>query len=443
MVNIITNPILVSVIVMTVLCLLRMNVYFAIIIATLVCGLMGGASIGETMSMFVAGLAGDSDGMVTRLFLGCVAACMVASGLGDVLAPRVSKILKGRPWVMIVGLCVVAVACETIITFGSSFCLILIPPMLAVFNNFKTDRRMAVTAIMAGLQMGYVCVPIGYGAMFQGIVADAMAANGVTGLNYMDVAAAAWPVGIAMIGSVVMVALLYRKPREYKPVPGITAPAEGQAALPEGTMPPWETKHTLAIVSAITAPIVQFVTGDLKLGGMAAIILLCVLGVVKYKDLASLADKGMLDMALVTFIMAAGAGYANVSKTVGDVVGLVNNTSSLIGGSKIMGAFIMLLLGLIVTMGIGTSWGTVPIVAVIMVPLGLEMGFSIPAIIMLICAAAALGDSGSPASDQTVIPTATFNLDGQHDHIWDTCVPSFICCNFPILVVCTIFATIM
>jgi len=208
-------------------------------------------------------------------------------------------------------------------------------------------------------------------------------------------------------------------------------------------MPPWKLKHTLTVVAAITAPVVQFITGDLKVGGIVAIVLLCVFGVVKYKDLAKVADKGFVDIAIVNIIMAAGAGYANVSKNVGSVDKLVQGTVSLLGGSKLLGAFAMLFLGLVVTMGIGTSWGTVPIVAVIMVPMGLQMGFSVPAIIMMIAAAAALGDSGSPASDQTVIPTATFNLDGQHDHIWDTCVPSFICCNLPILVICTIFACFM
>lgn len=443
MLDIITNPILVSVFVLIVLCLLRMHVWFAIIISAFVCGLLGGAGLTETMSMFVTGLSGDNDGTMTRLFMGIVAACMVASGLGDVLAPRVSRVLKGRPWVIIVGLTLVAIFCETIVTFGSTFCLILIPPLLSVFNHYKVDRRMAVTAIMAGLQIGYVCVPIGLGAVFQGIVADTMKANGVEGVTYLDVAAAAWPVGIAMVLAVVMVAVMYHKPREYKPVPGITAPVEGETAMAESVMPPWELKHTLAIVAALVAPVVQIITGDLKLGSMFAIILLCVFGVVKYKDLPSLANKGLLDMAVVTFIMAAGAGYANVSKTVGDVTGLVENTVALLGGSKLLGAFVMLLLGLVVTMGIGTSWGTVPIVAVIMVPMGLKMGFSIPAIIMMLCGAAALGDAGSPISDQTTIPTATFNIDGQHDHIWDTCVPSFICCNLPILVVCTIFATFM
>ena len=94
----------------------------------------------------------------------------------------------------------------------------------------------------------------------------------------------------------------------------------------------------------------------------------------------------------------------------------------------------MLLVGLIVTMGIGSSFATIPIIASIFVPLSMAFGFSTMAIIALIGTAAALGDAGSPASDSTLGPTAGLNVDGQHNHIWDTCVPTFIHYNIPLLV---------
>ena len=46
----------------------------------------------------------------------------------------------------------------------------------------------------------------------------------------------------------------------------------------------------------------------------------------------------------------------------------------------------------------------------------------------------ALGDAGSPASDTTLGPTSGLNADGQHDHIWDTCVPTFIAYNIPLMI---------
>lgn len=94
----------------------------------------------------------------------------------------------------------------------------------------------------------------------------------------------------------------------------------------------------------------------------------------------------------------------------------------------------MLLVGLLVTLGIGSSFGTVPIIAAIYCPLGLSLGFSPQAIILLVGVAGALGDAGSPASDSTLGPTAGLNADKQHDHIWDTCVPTFLHYNIPLLI---------
>ena len=56
-------------------------------------------------------------------------------------------------------------------------------------------------------------------------------------------------------------------------------------------------------------------------------------------------------------------------------------------------------------MGIGTSFGTVPVIAAIYVPLALKLGFGPAAIVSMISIAAALGDAGSPASDTTLGPS--------------------------------------
>lgn len=50
-----------------------------------------------------------------------------------------------------------------------------------------------------------------------------------------------------------------------------------------------------------------------------------------------------------------------------------------------------------------------------------------------------LVDAGSPASDTTLGPTVGLNADGQHDHIWDTCVPQFICYDIPLIIVGTLW----
>ena len=92
-----------------------------------------------------------------------------------------------------------------------------------------------------------------------------------------------------------------------------------------------------------------------------------------------------------------------------------------------------LLVGLLVTMGIGSSFSTVPIIAAIFVPLCLALGFSPMATVCIVGTAGALGDAGSPASDSTLGPTSGLNVDGQHNHIWDSVVPTFLHYNLPLL----------
>ena len=435
---IITNPVFASVVIMLVLCVLHVNVYLAIIIAAVICGLMGGAPLTEIISLFASGISSHGENAIIFIILAAIASAIVASGMSDAMAPRVSKILGQRPWLLLVGLIIIAALCETVITFGATFVFIIIPPLLTVFNRYSVDRRKVATAIMCGLQIGYVCIPIGYGAVFQDMVAGVMSDCGIE-ITYLEVAVTTWPIFLAMVVAAVVVAVVYRKPRTYTPVPGITAPAETDGAQTD-ELPPWEFKHTMGIVAAFATPVVQLITGSIVLGGLTALALILIFRVASIKSLDEHIYKGMKDVAAVVFVMAAGTGYANVSNAYGDVNGLVNSIVNMLGSSKLVGAFAMLVLGLIVTLGIGTSWGTVPIVGIIMVPMGLQMGFSVPAISMLICAAAVLGDAGSPASDQALLP---LNLDGQHDHIWDTCVPSFICCNVPIIVLGTICACIM
>jgi hypothetical protein len=79
-------------------------------------------------------------------------------------------------------------------------------------------------------------------------------------------------------------------------------------------------------------------------------------------------------MAMIGFIMIAASGFAEVMKATGEVKTLVETSAQWIDHSKGIGALLMLLVGL-VTMGIGSSFSTVPILAAIFVPLCVQLGF--------------------------------------------------------------------
>lgn len=123
-------------------------------------------------------------------------------------------------------------------------------------------------------------------------------------------------------------------------------------------------------------------------------------------------------MGFIAFVMLIAGGYAAILKETGAVNSLIEGVVPLMGESKWVAATIITLIGLLVTMGIGTSFGTVPILAVIYVPLCTAVGFSVPATILLMTIAGALGDAGSPpptprsAQRPASTPTASTTTSG-------------------------------
>ena len=86
----------------------------------------------------------------------------------------------------------------------------------------------------------------------------------------------------------------------------------------------------------------------------------------------------------------------------GDIEKLVSSLTDISSGHKLLSIVIMYIIGLIVTLGIGSSFATIPIIATLFIPLGASLGLSTMALIALVGTASALGDSGSPASDSTL-----------------------------------------
>ena len=179
----------------------------------------------------------------------------------------------------------------------------------------------------------------------------------------------------------------------------------------------------------------QLFTKSTIIGGLAGLIIFAVCGVFRLKESNDIFQQGLRLMAMIGFVMIAASGFAAVINATGGVTELVNSFSQGLGqDNKGIAAFLMLLVGLFITMGIGSSFSTVPIITSIYIPLCLAVGFSPLATVSIVGVAAALGDAGSPASDSTLGPTSGLNVDGKHDHIWDSVVPTFIHYNIPLLV---------
>lgn len=432
-----TNPVLLSVLIMTILCLLKMNVLIALILAALTGGVLSGMSVGDSIGTLIGGMGGNAETALSYILLGALAIAIGKTGVADLLARKIGNVIKDKRVIFVFLIAGVACFSQNLIPVHIAFVPILIPPLIGVMNKLKIDRRAVATALTFGLKAPYVMLPVGFGLIFHNIIRDALIDNGMPVETNMIWKSMLLP-GIGMIvGLCIAILISYRKPREYKEIEiakSDTVQNENQRMTKE---------HYGALFGAIAAFAIQILTGSLPLGAIAGLAIMMVFGAIKWKELDDMLNGGIGLMGFIAFVMLVASGYGAVIRATGGVEALVEAAAGIMGGSKLISAFIMLLIGLIITMGIGTSFGTIPVIAAIFVPLCMTLGFSPAATIALVGTAGALGDAGSPASDSTLGPTAGLNVDGQHDHIWDTCVPTFIHFNIPLIIFGTIAALIL
>lgn len=421
------NPVVISIAVMIILCLLKVNVIISLLISAIVAGLTANLGLGQTMSLLVGGMGGNSETALSYLLLGALAVAVNKTGLAAIFAKKISKVVKENKIAFILIIAFITCFSQNLIPVHIAFIPILIPALLPIMNKLKIDRRAVACALTFGLKAPYIAIPIGFGLIFQNIIRDQMIANNIEVTTNM-VSKVMWIPGVGMIvGLLVAVFFTYRKPREYKDI-----------SLEEFSNDNEDLKmtrtHWLVLISAITAFVVQILTKSLPLGGLCALIVLAITRAIKFDEIDDLMNGGIKIMGFIAFVMLVAAGYGNVLRETGAIESFVNSIVSLVGQSQFFGALLMLLVGLLITMGIGSSFGTIPILAAIYCPLGIKLGFSPLAIIILIGVAGALGDAGSPASDSTLGPTSGLNIDSQHDHIWDTCVPTFLHYNISLMI---------
>lgn len=426
--SVLFNPVLISVVLLCVLCLVKLNVLMSLVISALAGAVLAGIRIPEAMTILCDGFGANAGTALAYVFLGTFASAVSATGLADMMSRKLSRIMGKSSAVLLLLLAGAASLSQNLIPVHIAFIPIMIPPMLALFNEMKIDRRAAACSLAFGLKAPYIAVPFGFGAIFMGIIADNMSANGMS-VSVSDVAGVNWILAAAMLaGLLIAIFITYRKPRDYQEREVDTSMTE--AAGVEMTRAHWVT---LAAVAAVV--VVQVISESLALSALSGVLVMILGGAIRFDRVDEHFASGIRLMGMIAMIMLVAGGYAEVMKATGAVDALVEAAIVIMGGSKWIAAIVITLIGLLVTMGIGSSFSTVPVLAVLYVPLCSRLGFSVPATILLMSAAAALGDAGSPASDTTLGPTSGLNADGQHDHIFDTCVPTFLHYNILLMMV--------
>ncbi|WP_136067804.1 Na+/H+ antiporter family protein [Modicisalibacter radicis] len=450
------NAVILAVLVMVGLSLARVSVVFALIVGALVGGLAGGLSLADTIAAFNDGVGGGAKVALAYATLGAFAVAISRAGLPELLAQRLIRLLgqeaTERRQAMVKALLLssvllVAISSQNLIPVHIAFIPILIPPLLAMMNRLRLDRRAVACVLTFGLTAPYMLLPVGFGAIFLNdiLLANINEAGRALGLEVsrgMVPLAMGIPVAGMAVGLLVALLFSYRRPRDYPQralAVGDPQPTTQQQRAARATPDPDREAAirplglAMSVVAIVAALGIQLYSGSMILGGLVGFGLLSLGGVFKWREADDLFTSGMRMMALIGFIMIAAAGFAAVMKATGEIDTLVQQAFAVIGDNRGLAALVMLLVGLFITLGIGSSFSTIPIIAAIYVPLAVQFGFSELATVALVGTAAALGDAGSPASDSTLGPTSGLNVDRQHDHIWDSVVPTFIHYNIPLI----------
>ncbi len=437
-----TNPVVISIAVLLVLSLLRINVVIALVISALTAGLIGDLGLTKTIETFTSGLGGGAEVAMNYAMLGAFAIAISKSGITDLLAYKVITRMNKTPsangiaifkYALLGILVLFSISSQNLLPVHIAFIPIVVPPLLAVFNKLKIDRRAVACVLTFGLTATYMLLPVGFGKIFieSVLVKNINNVGASLGLQTTvgEVSLAMMiPVTGMILGLLTAVFITYRKPREYAVTTAEPTTQDIEQHIANIT-PKQITASLVAIVATFTT---QLVTSSTIIGGLVGLVIFAVFGIFKLKESNDIFQQGLRLMAMIGFVMIAASGFANVINTTSGVTDLVQTLGQGLQ-SKGLAAFLMLFVGLLITMGIGSSFSTVPIITSIYVPLCLSFGFSPLATVSIVGVAAALGDAGSPASDSTLGPTSGLNMDGKHDHIWDSVVPTFIHYNIPLL----------
>ncbi|HGZ5378100.1 TPA: Na+/H+ antiporter family protein [Staphylococcus aureus] len=436
------NAVVIAVILMIVLCLCRLNVVISLFISALVGCLISGMSIEKVINVFGKNIVDGAEVALSYALLGGFAALISYSGITDYLVGKIINAIhaENSRWsrvkvkvTIIIALLAMSIMSQNLIPVHIAFIPIVIPPLLSLFNDLKIDRRLIGLIIGFGLCFPYVLLPYGFGQIFQQIIQSGFAkANHPIEFNMiwkaMLIPSMGYIVGL-LIGLYV-----YRKPREYE-----TRKISDSDNVTE--LKPYILIVT--IVAILATFLVQTFTDSMIFGALAGVLVFFISRAYNWYELDAKFVEGIKIMAYIGVVILTANGFAGVMNATGDIDELVKTLTSITGDNKLFSIIMMYVIGLIVTLGIGSSFATIPIIASLFIPFGASIGLDTMALIALIGTASALGDSGSPASDSTLGPTAGLNVDGQHDHIRDTCVPNFLFYNIPLMIFGTIAAMVL
>ena len=177
--DILLNPVLLAVAALLLLAAMRLNVVFSLILAALIGGLAGGMGLEKTVNAFFADLTGGAVLALNYVMLGALSVAIAQSGviewLADALFRRAERSGKMEfsgqqnfllKYALFGVLTLISMSSQNLIPVHIAFIPILIPPLLALFDRMRIDRRAVACILTFGLITPYMVLPFGFGKIY-------------------------------------------------------------------------------------------------------------------------------------------------------------------------------------------------------------------------------------------------------------------------------------
>ena len=202
------------------------------------------------MNLLSEGFSANATTALSYILLGTFAVAIAHTGLMQMLVSWLSKHLGSKRMIFCLVLAFIACLSQNVVPVHIAFIPLLIPPLLGLMNKMQLDRRAVACALSFGLEAPYITLPIGFGLIFQGIVADSMTRSGMA-TTVSDVASVNWILGASMlIGLLVAIFVFCRKPRHY--ADDLTASSQQTVQSAR-----FEAKHWTSLIAIVIAVAVQ------------------------------------------------------------------------------------------------------------------------------------------------------------------------------------------
>ena len=310
--EIITNPVLVAVVVLCVLCLLKLNVLMSLIISALAGALVGGISIPEAMKLLCSGFSRNADTALSYILLGTFATAIATSGLADMFSKKLSRVMGRNGKIVLLIIAGIGCFSQNLVPVHIAFIPILIPPMLSLFNELKIDRRAAACSLCFSVKAPYIAIPFGFGSIFMGLIAKNLTDNGWAA-EVGDVAKVNWILALAMlIGLLLAIFVTYARPREYKNVAADTSASDAVSDK-------FTAAHAVTLVAILVVVLVQIEWESLALSALAGLLVMFIGQAVKWSQIDDQFTGGIKIMGMVAIVMLVAGGFAEVIHASGAV----------------------------------------------------------------------------------------------------------------------------